>query len=177
MYRNWQKFDSERFINILNSCLKFDITSSIDEAWMYLGFEENVLDSVLPLRIETFTKHQCPLFDDKFLRLKRKEKKAERKHKKSKTSVLKSDFENVTYMYFEKFLEKIRLYLENALMEKCSRKKLATIKLLVGQDVEQLPKYGNKTQLANDFNEFLISKVESIIASIPTAIGPEILKS
>ena len=39
---------------------------------------------------------------------------------------------------FEKFLEKRRLYVENALMENCSRKKLATLKLLLGQDVEQL---------------------------------------
>ena len=68
-------------------------------------------------------------------------------------------------MCFEKFLEKRRLYIENALMENCSRKKFATLKLLLGQDVEQL------------FNEFFISKVESIIASIPTAIGPEILKT
>ena len=62
-------------------------------------------------------------------------------------------------------------------MENCSRKKFATLKLLLGQDVEQLSKYENKKQLANDFNEFFISKVESIIASLPTAIGPEILKT
>ena len=80
-------------------------------------------------------------------------------------------------MYFEKFLEKRRLYIEIALMENCSRKKLVTLKLLLGQDVEQLPKYENKKQLANDFNEFFISKVESIIASIPTAMGPEIQKT
>ena len=80
-------------------------------------------------------------------------------------------------MYFEKFLGKRRLYIENALMENCSRKKFATLKLLLGQDVEQLPKYENKKQLANDFNEFFISKVKSIIASILTAIGPEILKT
>ena len=178
MYRNWKKFDFEGFINILKSILELDVASRIDEAWdMYLSFEENFLDSVLPLRIETFTKHQCLFFDDELLRLKRKKKKAERKHKKSKTSVLKSDFENVTYMYFEKFLEKLRLYLENALMENCSRKKFANLKLLVGQDVERLPKYENKRQLANDFYEFFISKVKSIIASIPSAIGPEILKT
>ena len=61
--------------------------------------------------------------------------------------------------------------------ENCSRKKFATLKLLLGQDLEQLPKYENKKQLANDFNEFFISKVESIIASIPTWKGPEILKT
>ena len=49
--------------------------------------------------------------------------------------------------------------------------------MLLGQDVEQLPKFENKKQLANDFNEFFISKVKSIIASIPTAIGPEVLKT
>ena len=62
-------------------------------------------------------------------------------------------------------------------MENCSRKKFATLKLLLGQYVEQLTKYENKKQLANDFNEFFISKVKSIIASIPTAISPEILKA
>ena len=62
-------------------------------------------------------------------------------------------------------------------MENCSRKKFATLKLLLGQEVEQLPKYENKKQLANDFNEFFISKVKSIIASIPTAISPKILKT
>ena len=137
-----------------------------------LRFEENILDSVLPLKIKTFTKHQCPFFDDELLRLKRKKRKAERKYRMWKLSVLKSEYENVTHMYFEKFLEKRRLYIENALMENCSRKKCAT-----GQDVEQLPKYENKKQLANDFNEFFISKVKSIIASIPTAISPEILKT
>ena len=177
MYRNWKNIDSDCFIKLLKSCLKLDIASSIDEAWdMYLRFEENILDSVLPLEIKTFTKHQCPFFDDELLRLKRKKRKAERKYRKSKTSVLKSEYEKVTHMYFEKFLEKRRLYIENTLLENCSRKKFATLKLLLGQDVEQLPKY-DKKQLANDFNEFLISKVESIIASIPTAIGPAILKT
>ena len=33
MYRNWKKFDSEGFIKLLKSCLKFDVASSIDEAW------------------------------------------------------------------------------------------------------------------------------------------------
>ena len=144
---------------------------------MYLRFEENILDSVLPLKIKTFTKHQCPFFDDELLRLKRKKRKAERKYRKSKTSVLKSEYENVTHMYFEKFLERRRLYKKNALRENCSRKKFAKLKLLLGQDVEQLTKYENKKQLANSFNEFFISKVNSIIASIPSAIGPEILKT
>ena len=90
MYRNW-KFDSEGFFKLLKSCLKFDVASSIDEAWdMHLMFEENILDSVLPLKIKTFTKDQCPFFDDELLRLKRKKRKAERKYRKSKTSVLKS---------------------------------------------------------------------------------------
>ena len=69
------------------------------------------------------------------------------------------------------------LYIDNALMENYSREKFATLKLLLGQDLEQLPKYENKKKLANDFNEFFISKVESIIAWIPTAKGPEILKT
>ena len=176
MYRKWKKFDSDSFIKLFKSCLKFDVAPSIDETWdIYLRFEENILDSVLPLKIKTFTKHQCPFFDDELLRLKRKKRKAERKYGKSKLSVLKSEYENVTHMYFEKFLEKRRLYIENALMENCSRKKYAPLKLLLGQDVEQLPKYENKKRLANDFNEFFISKVKSIIASIPTAIGPETL--
>ena len=83
-------------------------------------------------------------FDDELLSLKRKKRKAVRIFRKSKTSVLKSEYESVTLMYFGKFLEKRRLYIENALMEICSRKKFATLKLLLGQDVEQLPKYGNK---------------------------------
>ena len=40
----------------------------------------------------------------------------------------------------------------------------------LGQDEEQLPKYENKKQLVNDFNEFFTSKVETIIASILVAI-------
>ena len=117
-YRNWKKFDSDGFIKLFDSCLKFDVASIIDEAWdMYLRFEENILDSVLPLKIKTFTKHQCPFFDDELLRLKRKKGKAERKNRQSKLSVLKSEYKIVTHMYFEKFLEKRRLYIENALME------------------------------------------------------------
>ena len=83
----------------------------------------------------------------------------------------------VTTCIFVKFLEKGRFYIENALMENCSGKKVATLKLLLGQDVEQLPKYENQKQLANDFNEFFVSKVERIVASILTAIGPENLKT
>ena len=110
------------------------VASSIDEAWdMYLRFEENILDSILPLKIKIFTKHQCPFFDDELLRLKRKKRKAKRKYRKSKTSVLKSEYENVTHINFEKFLEKRRLYIENALMENCSRKKFATLKFLLGK--------------------------------------------
>ena len=80
-------------------------------------------------------------------------------------------------MYFEKFLEMRRLFIENALMENCSRKNCTTLKLLLGQDVEQLLKYENRKQLENHFNRFFISKVETIIASISSAIGPEILKA
>ena len=178
MYRNWKKIDSDGFIDLFKSCLKFDVASSIDESWdMYLRFEGNILDSVLPLKIKTFTKHQCPLFDDELSRLKRKKRKAERKYRKSKLSVLKSEYKIVTHIYFEKFLEKRRLYIENALMENCSRKKFATLKLLLGQDVEQLPKYENKNSLQTTYNEFFISKVKSFIAPIPTAIGPEIQKT
>ena len=49
--------------------------------------------------------------------------------------------------------------------------------MLLGQDVEQLMKYKNKKHLANDLKQFFISKLEGIFASIPTAIGPEILKT
>ena len=178
MFRNWKNFDSESFLKLLKSCLKFDVGSSTDEAWgMYPMFEENTLDSVLPPEIKPITKHQCTFFEDELLRLKRKKINAEDKYRKSKTSVLESEYENVSHMYFEKFLEKGRLYIENALMEKCSRKKFATLKLLLGQDVEQLPKYETKKQLANNFNEFFMSQVESFIASIPTAIGSEIVKN
>ena len=62
-------------------------------------------------------------------------------------------------MYFEKFLEKRRLYIENTLMENCSRKKISILNLLLGQNVEQLPKYENQKELANYFSEFFISKV------------------
>ena len=62
-------------------------------------------------------------------------------------------------------------------MENCSRKKFATLKMLPGQDIQQLPNYENKKHLANDFIKFFICKVESIIASILTGIGPEILKA
>ena len=34
-----------------------------------------------------------------------------------------------------------------------------------------------KISLQTDFNEFFISREESVIASIPTAMGPEILKT
>ena len=58
MYRNWKKFYSEGFIKLLKSCLKFDVASSIDEAWdIYLRFD-NILDFVLPLKIKTLTNHQ-----------------------------------------------------------------------------------------------------------------------
>ena len=62
-------------------------------------------------------------------------------------------------------------------MENCSRKKFATLKLLPGQDVKQLRKHENKKQPATNFTELFISKVETIFTSIPTAIGPEILKT
>ena len=58
---------------------------------------------------------------------------------------------------------------------KTSHKKFATLKSLLGQDVEQLPKYENKKQLANDFND--LYQVETIIASILNAIATEILKA
>ena len=98
----------------------------------YFGF-------VLPLKIQTITKYQCPFFDNELLRIKLKKRKAKRKYKGSKTSVLKSEYGNVTHMYSEKFLEKRRLYIENVLMENCSRKMFATLKLLLGQDVKQHP--------------------------------------
>ena len=145
MYRNWKKFESEGLIIFFKLCLKFDVASSICEAWdMYLRFEENFLDSVLPLEIKRFSKHQCPFLDDELLWLKRKKRKTERKYRKSKTSVLKSEYENIIQMFFEKFLEKRGLYIENKLMEICSRKEFGTLKLLHGQDVEQLPKCENK---------------------------------
>ena len=86
MYRNWKKFDSNVFIKLLMSCLKFDVVSSIDEICdMYLRFEENILNSVLPLKTKTFTKHQCPFSTTSFgvwneRREKRSVNKESRKH-------------------------------------------------------------------------------------------------
>ena len=117
-----------------------------------------------------------PTFDDELLSLKRKKRKAERKCRKLKASLFKFENKNVTHMYFETFLQKRRLFIENALMKNCSGRKFATLKLFFGQDVDQLPKFENKKQLANDIKEFFISKVESFVASNPTAIGSEILK-
>ena len=145
MYGNWRKFDFQGFFKLLKSFLKFDVASCIDEAWdMYLRSEENILDSVLQLKIKTLTKHQCPFVEDELLSLKRKKRIAECKYRKLKTSVLKSEYDNVTHLYFENFLEKSRLYIENAFLENCSCKKFATLNLLLAQDVEQLPKYENK---------------------------------
>ena len=76
MYRNWKKFDSDVFIMLFKSCLKFDVVSSIDEAWdMYLRFEVYIFDSVLPLKIKAFTKHQSPFIDDELLRLNERREK------------------------------------------------------------------------------------------------------
>ena len=96
---------------------------------MKLGiwFEENMFDFVLPLKLKTFTKYQCPFFDEDLLSLKRKNRKTERTFRKSKTSVLKSDYEMVTHMYFAKILEKRRLYIENVLMENCNRNVFVTL--------------------------------------------------
>ena len=58
MYRYWKKFYSEGFIKLLKSCLKFDVSSSIDEALDFYLRLENILDSVLPLQIKTLTNHQ-----------------------------------------------------------------------------------------------------------------------
>ena len=110
MHRNWKKIESDGFIKLLKSCSIFDVASSNDEAWdIYLRcstIEENFLDSVLPLKMKIFTKHQCPLFDYELLRFKRKKRKAERKYRKSKTSVLKSEYENVMLpiCFFKKVL-------------------------------------------------------------------------
>ena len=84
---------------------KFDFAASIDEEWnMHLRFE-NIFNSVLPPKLMTFTKHQWPFFDNKLLSLKRKKRKTERKYRKSKSALLKSEYENVTHLYFEKLLE------------------------------------------------------------------------
>ena len=58
-------------------------------------------------------------------------------------------------------------------MENFSRKKFAILNLLLGQNVEQLPKYETKNGLQTKSTSSL-SNVESIIASIPTAVGPKI---
>ena len=89
LYRNWKKFDSE-FIKFLKSCFMF--VSSTDETFMfvsstdemfvssinemYIRFKENILDSFLPFKMETFTKLQCPF--DKLLNLNRKKRREER---------------------------------------------------------------------------------------------------
>ena len=177
MFRNRTKFDFEGFVKLLKPCLKFGFASSFDEAWdMYLMFE-NILDTVLPHKIKTFTKHQCQFFDDELLSLKRKKRKAQRKFRKFKKSVLKFEYEKTKHLFFEKLLEKRRLYIENAVMEDCGRRKFATLKFILDQDVEQFPINENTKKLANESNEFFISKVDFIIASIPTAVGPEIMKA
>ena len=142
---------------------------------MYLRFEENILDSVLPLKKKHLLNISAHSLTTSFWDWNERREKR-RKYRKLKTSVLKSEYENINQIYFEKILQKRRLYIENALMEKCSRKTFDTLKLLLGQDVEQLPNFETKNQLRNDFNDFFISKVESIIVSIHK-IGPEILKT
>ena len=115
MYRNWKKFNSEGFVRLLKPCLKFHVSSSIEEAWDKCLRFEKILDSVLPLKVKTFTEHQCTFFDDKY--------------RKSKTSVLKSEYEKVTNIYFEKFLAKCSLYNENALIKKTAADKFCYLKI------------------------------------------------
>ena len=63
-------------------------------------------------------------------------------------------------------------------MEKGNRKKFTTLKLFLDQNVEPLPKFENKKQLAN-LKEFFICKAETIVATItiPTAKRPEIVET
>ena len=72
------------------------------------------------------------------------ETKAERKYRTSSKTFVNLNIKLLPIGIFQKLLEKRRLYIENELMENCSRKKFTTLKLLPGQDVEQLPKYENR---------------------------------
>ena len=85
----------------------------------------------------------------------KRKRETECKYRKSKTSLLKFQYENVTHMYVENFLEKRTSYIENALMANCSRKKFTTLKLLSGQDVEQVPKFDNKKTTCKRLKRFL----------------------
>ena len=65
-----------------------------------INVASNILDSILPHKKKTFAIQECPFFNDELLSWKRKKKKAGQKYRKSKTSVLKIEYESINNMKF-----------------------------------------------------------------------------
>ena len=118
------------------------------------------MNDQLPLKVKTIFDHKCSFYDDEWLFLKRKEeKKCKRLYRKTQIVDLKADFDLITKIYFDNFLEKRALFINNVLYVKCTRQKYSFLKALLGKEEPILPKCENTEGLATDFNKFFISKV------------------
>ena len=71
---------------------------------------------------------------------------------------LKAYFDSTTKIYFNKFLEKRALFMNNVLHGKSTRQKEALLKALLAKDKPILPKCEITESLATDFNKICYFK-------------------
>ena len=131
----------------------------------YLAAEDTILEAFTPRKIKTVTTHRCPFFDEVLLNLKRKKRKSELVFRKSENIDLKSVFEINTKTYFQKFLQKRAIYIENTLKNESAREKYALLKSLLGKEG---PRCESKQVLASKFNNFLMAKIKKMLHQLKT---------
>ena len=79
----------------------------------------------LPIKFKTTFDHKCPFYDAELLFLKKKKRNFEQLYRKTRSVDLKVDLDFKTKNYFDEFLEKRALFINNVLYGKPTRQNYA----------------------------------------------------
>lgn len=116
-------------------------------------------------------KHNVPWIDTEFRNNRTKCRKLEKKWRKNKTDENRINYVNQRKLCAEMSIMKQRVYYSKIVEASCNNQKSlfkVVDNLLDKNKVRTLPEHTDPLQLANDFNEYYIEKVNNLRKSIPS---------
>ena len=99
--------------------------------------------------------------------MKRKKRQLERRLKKNRTTFNEVAYESHVTSYHDLLTEKRNNYFKENLSAISVKQKFVTLDSLLKHTLEQYPNHESKVDLANNFNNFFIEKVNKIYQTIP----------
>ena len=175
--RQLGKIDMEEFKKDLKVIVDRIITTqdTFEKTYeMYRSSTEKLLDEYAPIitRTRTSRRKQAEWVDEEYKKERAKRRKLERKWKKSKNEEDHERYVDQRSLCAKMSVEKQEKHYSHLIESSANKQKAlfdVAAKVLDKKDEKVLPAYTDPVELANEFNEFYIKKIEKLRNSIPQA--------